>query len=300
MSLRRIVGGLGVAGAAGLAYATLVEPRWYALRHVRAPVLRPAALGDLTVLHLSDLHLWPRRTSVARFLADCAAADPDVVVLTGDVLGHADVVDEAIGLLSYLAEGRTAVGVLGSNDRYGPVGKNPLRYLSPSRYVDEEPRGGPLDAAGLVDGLSQAGWQMVDNRAVRVDTPAGVVDVRGVGDAHMHADALDAVSWEPPGADVALSMGVTHAPYTRVLDRMDRAALDLALAGHTHGGQVRVPGLGALVANCDLPLSQARGLSGYGAGLSLHVSAGLGQSRYAPIRFACRPEATLLHLTGEL
>lgn len=297
MRLRDVVGAAGLAGAAVTAYATLVEPRWYALRLVHAPVLRAPAQRDLTILHISDLHMAPGHTRLARFLAECGAAEPDVVVLTGDVLGHGDVVDEAVGMLSYLGQDRTAIAVLGSNDRYGPVGKNPFRYFAADRDVEREPRGQPLDAAGLVDGLSRAGWHVVENRAERLDTPAGVLDVRGVGDAHMNADDLAAVPWAPPDDDVALGLGVTHAPYLRVLDRMDRAALDLAVAGHTHGGQVRVPGIGALVANCDLPLSQARGLSAYGAGLHLHVSAGLGQSRYAPLRFACRPEATLLHLT---
>jgi len=70
---------------------------------------------------------------------------------------------------------------------------------------------------------------------------------------------------------------------------------DLVLAGHTHGGQLRVPGFGALVTNCDLDRRRARGLSTY-EGSVLHVSAGLGTSPYAPIRFACPPEATLLTL----
>ena len=71
----------------------------------------------------------------------------------------------------------------------------------------------------------------------------------------------------------------------------DRA--DLILAGHTHGGQICLPGIGTLVTNCDLPRSQARGLSTWGES-ELHVSAGLGTNPYTPIRLACRPEATLL------
>jgi predicted MPP superfamily phosphohydrolase len=78
----------------------------------------------------------------------------------------------------------------------------------------------------------------------------------------------------------------------------------LILAGHTHGGQLCVPGFGALVTNCDLPPRQAKGLSvhraddGSGARSLLHVSAGLGTSPYAPVRFACPPEATLLTLVA--
>jgi predicted MPP superfamily phosphohydrolase len=73
----------------------------------------------------------------------------------------------------------------------------------------------------------------------------------------------------------------------------------LVFAGHTHGGQLRVPGYGALVTNCDLDARRSRGLHKHRAGgreAWLHVSAGLGTSPYAPYRFACHPEATLVTL----
>ena len=74
----------------------------------------------------------------------------------------------------------------------------------------------------------------------------------------------------------------------------------LVFAGHTHGGQVCVPGWGALTTNCDLPVEEAKGLSRHRAAKGstwLHVSAGLGSSPFAPYRFACPPEVTLLTLT---
>ena len=71
----------------------------------------------------------------------------------------------------------------------------------------------------------------------------------------------------------------------------------LLLAGHTHGGQVCVPGVGALVTNCGLDRRMAKGLHRWpGTPAWLHVSAGLGTHPTAPIRFACRPEASLLTL----
>jgi predicted MPP superfamily phosphohydrolase len=100
--------------------------------------------------------------------------------------------------------------------------------------------------------------------------------------------------------DVAI--GVTHAPYRRVIDAMTYDGHDLIVTGHTHGGQVCVPGHGALVTNCDLDVGRVKGLSTNMAGGRtswLHVSAGLGTSPYAPIRFACPPEATLLTLTAK-
>ena len=102
-----------------------------------------------------------------------------------------------------------------------------------------------------------------------------------------------------------LRIGVLHAPYRRVLDAMVADGVDLALAGHTHGGQLCLPGVGALVTNCDLDRGRASGLSQWpgrigspeAAGdMYLHVSAGLGTSPYTPVRLACRPEATLLTL----
>jgi predicted MPP superfamily phosphohydrolase len=86
-----------------------------------------------------------------------------------------------------------------------------------------------------------------------------------------------------------------------MIDAMAADGHDLIVAGHTHGGQVCVPFYGALVTNCDLDTARVKGLSQHTANDRtswLHVSAGLGTSPYAPVRFACRPEATLLTLTA--
>jgi predicted MPP superfamily phosphohydrolase len=82
-----------------------------------------------------------------------------------------------------------------------------------------------------------------------------------------------------------------------VLDAMAADGFELLLAGHTHGGQVCVPLVGALVTNCGLDRRMAKGLHRWpGSGAWLHVSAGLGTSPTAPVRFACPPEASLLTL----
>ncbi len=104
-----------------------------------------------------------------------------------------------------------------------------------------------------------------------------------------------------PAAD--LRLGVLHSPEPALLDQFADDGYNLLLAGHTHGGQLRLPGTGALVTNCGIPRSMASGLHRYPAGQGdadpwLHVSAGLGTSPYAPMRFCCRPEATLLTLVA--
>lgn len=292
---RLATAGAGLAVGA-LAWGAGVERTWYALRHLTVPVLRPGARGPLRVLHLSDLHLLPRQERVRRFLADCVGTGPDLVVATGDHIGSADTIDEAVSLLAEVRAGKPGLAVLGSNDRYRPRWRNPLGYLAGSLLgTPRKPSTALLDTDRLVSGLRATGWELVDNRRLSLDSPAGPIDVAGLGDPHIGRDRPEYLDWTAPPEPVALRLGVVHAPYVRALDVFDDQGMDLTLSGHTHGGQVRVPLLGPLSANCDVPLDQARGLSRHGA-TWLHVSAGLGHSRYAPYRFACRPEATVLDL----
>ena len=114
--------------------------------------------------------------------------------------------------------------------------------------------------------------------------------------AHLETTRMAAVAG-PADASANLRLGLLHAPEPRVLDAWSADGVDLMLAGHTHGGQVRLPGYGAIVTNCGIDRARAKGLSAYESSW-LHVSPGLGTSPYAPIRFACRPEATLLRLTA--
>ncbi len=112
----------------------------------------------------------------------------------------------------------------------------------------------------LVAGLTDAGWLDLSNRRGRLSVAGREVEVRGVDDPHIERDRYDQVGGPfDPGADLAL--GVTHAPYLRVLDAMAGDGAGLVLAGHTHGGQLCLPGIGALITNCDLAPAQAKGLS---------------------------------------
>ena len=297
------VAATGLAAGTGALAWSLFEARWYALRWLTVPAMAPGA-RPLRLLHLSDLHLLPGQERLADFVRSCLEAGPDVIVLTGDILGHGDAVDEAVALLGPLAADRTALFTLGSNDFYGPVAKNPARYFS-RRQVHL--KGGRLDTDRLVDGLTSSGWTCVENRRMAVAAPAGALDVLGLGDAHIDQDDPRGWAWphvgerpvDPtPAGTPVLRLGVAHAPYLRVLQAFSDCDADLVLAGHTHGGQIRVPGIGPLVDNCDLPLRQARGLSAHTPSMWLHVSAGLGTNLYTPVRFACRPEASILDVVA--
>lgn len=290
-------------GAACVAYGTFIERRWYRLRRVHLPgVLAPDTSRRLRVLHLSDLHLDPPQHHKVEFIRSLVAEGADLVALTGDLLGSADAEDAAVELLAPLtADGTPGVAVLGSNDLFGPIAKGYHHYLlNPELRV----HGQRLDTPRLVSGLQDHGYRVLRNGHDVLETRQGPVGVGGIDDPHLEDVTLPpAEAVAPTGHDLLARVGLVHAPYTAALDLLVEAGHQLLLAGHTHGGQVRFPPVGAVVANCDLPLDRVRGASRYGPGPEgeaawLHVSPGLGTSRYAPFRFACRPEATILELTA--
>ena len=281
----------------GFAYS-VVETRAFVLRDTEIPVLPPGH-APVRVLHLSDLHLTPRQHRKQRWVRALAALEPDAVVATGDFLGHREAVGPVIDCLDGLLD-RPGAFVLGSNDYYAPLVKNPARYLLPGGQ-DRRRLGDRLPWRDLVGALTGRGWRDLSNRRVRLSVAGLELALIGVDDPHLSFDDLEAVSGPAP-EDADLAVAVAHAPYLRVLDTFTSDGYGLILAGHTHGGQLRVPGYGALVTNCDLDRHRARGLhrhSSAGRSSWLHVSAGLGTSPYAPVRLSCRPEATLLTLVSD-
>jgi predicted MPP superfamily phosphohydrolase len=289
----RVSGGLVAAGAATLAYASLVERNLFTLRRFDVPVLAPDA-EPLRILHLSDLHLTPPQRRKQEWVAALAGTDPDLVAVTGDNMAHPEAVPAVAAALGPLLE-LPGVFVFGSNDYAGPVWRNPLSYFNRDRaYVQGEPL--PYDELRTL--LTDAGWADLNNARTTLKAGGRTIDAVGVDDPHVERDQYDAVGGTAsPDADVRL--GLTHSPEPYVLDAMAADGFSLLLAGHTHGGQVRVPGVGALVTNCGLDRRMARGLHPWPGGARpawLHVSAGLGTHPTAPIRFACRPEASILTL----
>lgn len=308
--LIRGAGLLAAAGAAAVAYATLVERQWFALRPVTVPVL---ASGErpLTVLHLSDLHILPGQRHKSRWVAALAALEPDLTVFTGDALSSKDSVAPTVSAFGALLD-RPGAFVFGNNDFYAPTPKSPHRYFTRRTQVR---RAADLPWRELGEALVARGWADLNNTRAIVTTGgadagaigfAGGADrerdpgrrriaLAGVNDPHTRRDRYELIAG-PAVTDAAVRIGVTHSPEPHILDALAADGYDVTLAGHTHGGQVRLPGLGALVTNCGLDRSRARGLSRWGARMWLHVSAGLGNSPYMPVRFCCRPEATLLTL----
>jgi predicted MPP superfamily phosphohydrolase len=300
---------IAAVGLGALAWGSLVERNRFTVRREVVPVLDPGA-RPIRILHITDLHMAPWQRGKQEWVRNLRALEPDVVINTGDNLGHADGIE---GIRAALESFRGIPGfyVNGSNDYYGPSVKSPFTYFAgPSARRPDPER---LDTPQLEAFFDSLGWHSLNNAAVSMDVAGSPLEFFGVDDPHIDFDRLDSLpgildELREGSEDAALtdrevtSIGVTHAPYQRVLNSFVTHGADLIVAGHTHGGQVCVPGYGALVTNCDLPRSQASGLSLWKHALRaayLNVSAGLGTSIYAPVRFACKPEAVLLTLTGD-
>jgi predicted MPP superfamily phosphohydrolase len=293
-SLARNIGkaalGATAVGTATVAYAAGIERTHWKLREATLPVLAEGA-RPLRVLHISDMHMTPGQRSKQRWVAALADLKPDLVVNTGDNLAHKQAVPAVLRGLGPLLD-VPGVFVFGSNDYYAPRPKNPVRYLVKSK---RRIHGIPLPWRDLRAALVERGWHDLTHVRRLLTVEGQTIAVAGVDDPHLHRDRYSDIAGRPDRS-ATLRLGVTHSPEPRVLDAFAGDGYDLVMAGHTHGGQLRVPGYGALVTNCELDRTRARGASRWGAHMWLHVSAGLGTSPYAPVRFACPPEASLLTL----
>jgi predicted MPP superfamily phosphohydrolase len=279
-------------GAAALAYSWGYEVRNYQLKKYQIKLL-PEGHREIKILHLSDLHLSPWQKKLATWL-DQLEVDPDLVVITGDVWSSADSFSNLITALDKYFK-VPGFFIPGSNDYYAPKFKNPANYLK--KDSGERHKGRELPWKDLKNFFELAGWQWLSNQSSEIQIKDTKIDVRGVDDAHYDFDDLTTVS-HPKSKTADLLLGLTHAPYLRVLDTYTQINADLILAGHTHGGQICLPIYGTIITNCDLPRELARGLNRYQDKTWLHVSAGLGTAPFTRVRFFCKPEASLITLTS--
>ncbi|WP_051112524.1 metallophosphoesterase [Nonomuraea coxensis] len=279
-------------GLAGLGYASVVERNWFRLRRFDVPVLERGQ-RPVRILHLSDLHLTPRRSMLITWVRSLGELKPDLVVNTGDSIAHPDAVPALLHALEPLLS-RPGLFVYGSNDLYAPKPKNPARYLWRTSKNERRQHVPNLPWEELGAGMAAEGWLDMNNTTARIKVGDLDVAVAGIHDSHISRDRYDLVAGPAP-ADADLRLGVMHSPEPRNMSLFAADGYQLLLAGHTHGGQLCVPFYGALVTNCGIDRARVKGLSRHD-GSWLHVSAGLGTSPYAPARFACFPEASLLTL----
>jgi len=277
-------------GAAALFYGTVIERNAFTVRRFDVPVLPPGS-DPLRVLHLSDLHITAKQRNKHDWIRGLAALRPDMVVNTGDTLSAENAIPAVLRSLEPLFE-FPGVFVPGNNDYYAPRPKNPLRYFGPPPETLVH-KSAPLPWPDLAAAMSEAGWTDLTHRRTRMKVAQHEVALAGLDDPHLRRARYHLIAG-PADEDALVRIGVLHSPEPELLGAFAADGYDLVLAGHTHGGQVRLPFGPALVTNCGIDRKRARWLHRWDDRMYFHVCAGLGTNPYMPIRFCCRPEATLL------
>lgn len=309
--------GSAVVGGSVLAARAAWNALDFRITEHTAPVLEPGA-QPIRLLHISDIHMAPRQRAKVAWLRSLAELKPDVVVNTGDNLASHNAEDALIDALEPLLE-RPGAFVPGSHCYHTSRLKNPLSYLSKRRLTGEKVRyaeDDELDWRRMHAAFEDAGWLNAANAHGWIEIPSRDasssprrIAVTGVNDPHIGLDRV--TSWPeeatqrattPVGdSSVAFRLGLTHAPYRRVLNQLTTMGSDLILAGHTHGGQIALPGYGAVISNADIPPGRAAGLGTWIAGRRrayLNVSQGVGASRFVPFRTGFKPGASLITLVA--
>jgi uncharacterized protein len=279
---------VAVLGAGCVLYGIFVERYRYRVVRHRLDIL-PTSSRPLVVLHLSDLHFVRADPRKSRFLA--SLPQPDVTIVTGDFLAEPEAIATAVEGVRPVRGRLASWFVLGSNDYFVPRPLNYFAYFRRRRVRRRARRG---NAPELVAALLADGWDDLTNVRRSISLDGLDLELLGLDDAHIRRHDLRVA---PRRTEDRFGLAVMHSPDSA--PEASALGYGLIVAGHTHGGQVRLPLIGALVTNCSMPPRLVSGLLRIG-GAVVHTSPGLGTSKFAPFRFWCRPEATFLELRSQV
>jgi hypothetical protein len=256
-------------------YVTSIEPQRLLVHHVRLET--PKLSQAIRVLHISDIQAGAITEYEVDLFKQIKALNPDLILNTGDLLQVVPPATFESEFPQLLALIKAVSPRLGTYAVFGDTERE-LYHLSAKQL-------GPL--------------QMLSSRSVRIDTGTGIIHLHGLSlyqskNKNWAIRTVDPWLASAEPNDFTILFG--HAP-DYALQMVDQP-IDLCLAGHTHGGQVRLPWYGALVIDSNVPKDWSRGFRRIGIPY-LNVSAGAGSNRFEglpPIRFNCPTEMTLIEL----
>ncbi|MCB8815806.1 metallophosphoesterase [Desulfosporosinus shakirovi] len=262
--------GAGVLGWAEYDTLTLKRQNW----DLYYPNL-PAALEGKTICQLSDLHLETLRISPENICEKVMAGKPDLLVITGDIISTRTDLDKLAPYLGGLTAPYGNFVVLGNND-YSHLSRTLFK-----RYLQE------LNSIGWTPLLNDAAFLPNLNLwVIGIDDPATAHDE--VDLAYQKVFSSQRLETDPP-----FRLVLAHS--TDCLDDVAKNGADLLLTGHTHGGQIRLPGFGPLITNTYL--GDLGFYEGYHVinGVPLYINTGIGESMI-PLRFNVPPEIAFFTL----
>jgi hypothetical protein len=267
---------------AALTYGAVIGARDLRLDRlsVHLPGL-PPDLAGLRVVHLSDTHFMPSgfmRLVYEKMVAACAEASPDLILLTGDLAAGSENLPIAVQWFSRITAPLGIFAVLGNHDL----------DVTMERWLLDLDTGGDPDA--LREPLAAAGVTLLHNEWRILDVRGRRLLIVGIGDASCGLDDLvEALDGAP--SDVDLTIFLSHSP--DIFDRPGLERADLVLCGHTHAGQMMLPGIGPLWAPVWRGRRRGAGLLSLGEVVA-HVSRGVGATW--PARLGAPPQVALLDL----
>ena len=273
---------LVAATAAFWVYASLIEPHQLCVRHIDVPMPNlPEALVGLRIAHLSDLHCTCREASelfARRVLAAIKHERPDLIAITGDISSGWHHAACTADCLRGLRAPHGVYAVLGNHDWNCTL----------ETYLSGSPEPSPT-VQDCEQALSQTEIQLLENKSCSLTLKGQTIAVVGVGDPSCGRDDIATALAGVGSADLKIMLA--HSPDALDLPGADWA--DLLLAGHTHGGQCRLPGLGSPWAPVWRMRRRSSGLMRSGQTLA-YVSRGISAGMEA--RFLCPPEVCILTL----
>jgi predicted MPP superfamily phosphohydrolase len=225
----------------------------------------PACFDGFTLLHISDMHVDMNSGAMLRLIELLQDIDYDICVLTGDYRGA------TFGSFKETLEGIAQVRAHLKKPVYGVLGNH--------------------DSIQMVPGLEDMGIRMLLNESVIIEHGDEHFHLVGIDDAHyFRVDNIEKATAEVPHHECSVLL--SHTP--EIYRLAAHADFDLMLSGHTHGGQICLPGSIPITIDSKLPRSMASGPWTYKS-MTGYTSVGVGSS-VVPVRFNCPPEITLHHL----
>jgi len=279
-----------VLAALFLLNAVLVEPRRFTLQRRELRSSAFAARPGLSILHISDLHFRDNDDRKLEFLKSLAEEEVDLVFVTGDLVDYDAGIAQCVEAIAAFRPRLGTYVVLGAHDYYHTRVRDIVRQVFKRTYSRHE----EVDTSGLVAGLRESGATVLISERVELEHEEAKLDVVGIDDLKHGVVDLEAAF--AGCRDDALRLVLVHEP--SILEEIADREPDFVFTGHTHGGQIRVPGVGALTTQAKLPLRHASGVFRVGK-TTVHLNNGVGTGRVTPIRCFCRPEATIVAIVPD-